>query len=143
VELQEADPRAARRAVALVAATALLGAAAVLLWEQRRPDVERWILEDPDHTTERVRWALALLGLAGGLPMAGFAVYFWHLGSSVLRAGRFPPPGVPVVRDTWVRTGPDARRRGRSIRLFALVLLVAAVAMPALLWHVGRLLTPS
>jgi hypothetical protein len=143
VELQEADPRAARRAVALVAASALLGAAAVLLWGQRRPDVERWILEDPAHTTERVRWALALLGFAGGLPMAAFAAYFWHLGSSVLRAGRFPPPGVSVVRDTWVRTGPEARRRGRVIRLFALVLLVAAVAMPALLWQVGRVLTQS
>jgi hypothetical protein len=142
VELQEADPRAARRAVALVAASALLGAAVVLLWGQRRPAVERWILEDPARTTERVRFALGLLGLTGGLPMAAFAAYFWRLGSAVRRAGRFPPPGADVVRDTWVLTGDEARRRGRLIRAFALLLLAVAVAMPALLWQVGHVLAP-
>jgi uncharacterized iron-regulated membrane protein len=140
VELQEADPRAARRAVALVAAASLLGAAGVMLWGQRRPEVEAWILEDPALTTERVRLALGLLGLAGGLPMACFAAYFWHLGSAARRTGRFPPPGVAVVRDTWVLTGDAARRRAHVIRLFALVLLALGVAMPLLLWQTGRTL---
>jgi hypothetical protein len=140
VELQEADPRAARRAVALVAATSLMGAAGVMLWGQQRPAVEAWILEDPALTTERVRLALGLLGLAGGLPMGGFAVYFWRLGSAVRRAERFPPPGVAVVRDTWVLTGAAARRRAHVIRLFALVLLAVGVAMPVLLWQTGRML---
>ena len=139
MELQEADPRAVRRAAALVAATALLGAAAVLLWELKRPAVEAWMFEDPARAGERLRLALGLLGLAGGLPLLVFAAYCWRFGTAVLRSGRFPPPGATVVRDAWVLTGTEAQRRGRMIHTFARVLLAIAVTMPVVLWQIGRM----
>jgi hypothetical protein len=74
------------------------------------------------------------------LPLAGAALHLWSLGARVVRAARFPPPGLAVVRDTPVLTGEKAVVRGRLLRGLALVIGGSVAAVPlALAWIVRSL----
>jgi hypothetical protein len=71
------------------------------------------------------------------------AGYCWHLGQRILRAARYPLPGMRVVRDTPVATGDAARRRGRLAQSFAAVLGVAALLLAFFLWRLACILPPT
>jgi hypothetical protein len=74
------------------------------------------------------------------VPLLALALYFWRWGGAIVRAGRFPPPGAEVVRDTPVRRGAAARRQGRLAQGFAAVVAVAAFVLALLGWRLIALL---
>jgi hypothetical protein len=138
-EIQKADPKARRHAILVLGCSALIGAAAILAFLSYRPALEGWVTEDPAQMRGRLRLVLGALGVLLTAPLAGLAVYLWRLGSRVVQARRFPPPGMAVIRDTPVLWDRDAERRGRWMQLFAALLAVAACMMLGLLWLIAGL----
>jgi hypothetical protein len=65
-------------------------------------------------------------------------IYLFQLGRRSVRARRFPPPGVAVVRDTRVLEGHEGRRRGRLLQVLAGMLIAAALLVPFALWRVTQ-----
>ena len=129
MEIQKGDRRALRQVLIVVGASLVLSLIVVALIERYRPGIEDWIDQDP---TNRLKM-FALLASLGMLPFAAAAVYVFRLGQRIVRAERFPPPGTTVVRDTVVRHGDAARRRGRLMQALAIFLLFATTAALALM----------
>ena len=122
-EIRKADPNY-RRKVKLAAVMGLvLLAALYAVGREVLPSVERWIVAVP----------AAVLAV---LPLLFFAAYFMRLAGRVFESGCFPPPGVRVLRDTEVLRGEAAARRGRLLRLFAVLLITAGVVLVAAMWLV-------
>lgn len=65
------------------------------------------------------------------------AAYCWRLGGRMVKSRRFPPPGVPVIRDTPVLHDLDAERRGRRLQMCAVFLVAATCALTVQLWLVA------
>lgn len=100
-----ADPAARRRGllIGLVLVAALAGYAAYLADQIQAFQASD--PPDPSGLVSHMYWMSVVLVAAGGL--LGF--YLLVIGLRALRSGRFPPPGVRVIRDTRVRTGAGAR----------------------------------
>ncbi len=139
-EIQRGDPRVRRQAVLIVVCGTLAGMTLLWLAESYRPSLEAWVRSDPDRMPSRLRLLTLLLASAVTLPVLGIAAYFWRLGRRTVRAQRFPPPGVSVMRDALVQTGNLARRRGRLMQLGGMLLLAAAFGFAIVLWRFVSLL---
>jgi hypothetical protein len=63
-------------------------------------------------------------------------VYLWRFGATIVASRRFPPPDKPVVRDTVIVSGRMAVYRGRLIQALALILLLAGLTLPAVVWYI-------
>lgn len=137
-ELQGADRRARRRVLWLGAGATLAGAAVLLAlpgWLQGWTDT---LLERPPHERVRAARYLAAAGTAAlAAPVAVLGAYFLRVGGRVARAGRWPPPGMRVLRDTAVLHGADARAHARRLRALGWVWLVSAAGLA--LWSWTRL----
>jgi hypothetical protein len=72
------------------------------------------------------RWT-TVLGWIGGLGFVGAGAWLFALGWRINRAGQYPPPRMKVIRDTRVRTGPQARALANVLQLAAFVLIAAGV----------------
>ena len=136
-EVQKADPRARRRALAMLLVVGGLGAWGLVVGDG-------WLAAqraaDPDDARRAllvvVRWA----AVGNAVVMGGFAAYAWRFGRRVRRDGRFPPVGHPVVRDTPILTGAPAHRRGAWAQVAGVALAVLAVAsLVVVLVLAGRL----
>jgi len=142
-QVERADPRAQRRAVALVA----LGAAGGLLvfWvvQSRLPALKAWVAEDPVQVQPRLKLIASGLAAAIAVPALFFAAYFWRLGGRVIRSNQFPPPGMRVIRDTVVWHGEGARRRGRILQGMALILSFIAGGFVTIIWRLVAALFKS
>ncbi len=138
-DIEKADPKARRRAIAIVAGAVLIGGVTVYLLEKNRPRLAAWF-------EERVEFWLAHPEvIAFGcfvlmLPVIGVAIYLWRFGATVVAAKRFPPPGIRVVRDTVILLDARAIYRGRLMQVLSVLLLVSSVSFPVVVWYVLRLL---
>jgi len=122
-EIIPADPKARRVALALVLAGLVAGGTAVLWLNRYQDDLLRLARKDrPVAVAKALRLANAV-ALAGGAGLVAAGVWFAVLGRRICSAGRFPPPGMRVVRDTPVRTGAAARRLA-ALATAAAVLLI-------------------
>lgn len=120
-----------------------LGALAVYALDGSPDVVERWLARDPDRVADRVKLLLSLLGVTILVPVLAASAYAWRIGSRVSRAGRFPAPGMVVVRDTRVRTGWGAQRIGWFLQLLAVVAVVLGVTSLGLLWRIATVITAT
>jgi len=126
-KIQPADPAARRRALTWLAVFTCLGLVALLV-------TERWLagvisLADTRAAMDSLAaalWYTALLGSAGA---SAFSVYAWRLAARVQAALRFPPPGLPVVRDTAILVGQAAVRRAYVLRVIGVLLVVAGASL--------------
>ena len=133
-EIRKADPNY-RRKVKLAAVMGLvLLAALYAVGREVLPSVERWIVAVPGQEAERARLVLVPAAVLAALPLLFFAAYFMRLAGRVFESGCFPPPGVRVLRDVEVLKGKAAARRGRLLRLFAVLLITAGVVLVAAVW---------
>jgi len=124
----------------LVACTILVVLVVIPLVESFRPALVDWITRDPEQIDSRLRLAFAVLAVAVVVPPLGVAAYLWRLGDRILRAERFPAPGLAVTKDMVVLRGRFARRRGRLAQLLAAILVLAASALVIILWWFVSLL---
>ena len=135
-EIVPAD-KTQRRLVLLVAVVAIAAAVVLIGVLKRQVDVLR---EAPDDELwQAAEKTLRLTALFSGVGTAGFAgmgFWFWWLGRKIIRAGRYPPPGMKVVRDTPVRTGAAAARLAIAAQITGLLLAVAGTAAT---WYLYRL----
>ena len=67
-----------------------------------------------------LKWWMGL----GSLPILGLAVYQIILGRRILKSGRFPPPGMKVIRDTKIETGAKAKKVAISLIALSSIVIV-------------------
>jgi hypothetical protein len=139
-EIRKADPAARRRAVMLVTLGALVGALLIVGLKRYSEPFREWLVSEPDETAGRVKVFFLLAAALLSVPLLGFAIYLWSLGTKVLQGREFPPPGYRVVRDTPVITGEAAVVRGCGLKFVALGLVVSAALLWLLLWRLAWLL---
>ncbi len=118
--IQIADRRSRRLALMIVSLALIIGLASLMLLEDFRSEWEGWL------EREVARWISdpARGGCIMFLLSTPLYVFAWYLGRVAKRteaARRWPPPGQAVVRDTPILVGNDAYRRGRLLRLAALL----------------------
>ncbi len=65
----------------------------------------------------------------------------WRLALRIQRSERFPPPGEKLLRDTRVRTGADALRYARFLKVLVELLALAIAAIPVLFFLLLRSLS--
>lgn len=133
VEVQPADPRARRAAFIVLGVGIAGGVLLVWLLEAARPAAAQWLKEDPTRTVARAQLLLAGLALVTSGPAIAAGAYLWRFGARIVSAERFPPPGVRMVQETVVLSGPTARVRGRLFQALGFILFAAGVAMALLL----------
>ena len=78
--------------------------------------------------------ALAVAGSAGAL---GSALWFWLLGTRILRCGAYPPPGMKVIKETRVKEGDAARRVALGAFLLSVVLTAVGTGGMWLLYQLA------
>ena len=125
-EIHKADPGVQRTGLVIVGAAAILGVLLMSIAASLRPDFEAWVRQDLKVRLLLVLIELTLLTAVPALVMAG---YLWHLGLRIIRAQRYPPPGLRVVRDTLVVSGQAAGRRGRLVQAFGAVIGLASLLL--------------
>lgn len=128
-EFQPADPQARRRALLLLMTAAGLGSVAILSRDA--------VVHAIGLRLDLVQWILPAV-LAGSAVAA--ALWAWRLGARIVASGRFPPPGIRVVRRTPILTGDAAKRRGRALQWLGVTLLALLLLLSALAWQLMRLL---
>jgi hypothetical protein len=67
-----------------------------------------------------LKWWMGL----GSLPILGLAVYQIILARRILKSGRFPPPGMKMIRDTKIETGAKAKKVAVSLIALSSVVIV-------------------
>lgn len=135
-EIVPADKRQRRLtivAVVLLFLGGLVGLAG-LRWHLGR--LEQLVEEHPRQAVEKALRLVGVFAWVGGLSFLGAGAWLWRLGRRINRAGRFPPPGMKVVRDTRVRTAAGARTVASLAEVAALVCVVAGTLG---MWYVYRL----
>jgi hypothetical protein len=126
------DVRAARalRRRALLLGIPAIGCGALLLWHFSGAIHEPKALTGNDsdlalvHTVTLLR---TLLGV-GTLLAWGIGLYMMHVACRTLRDGRFPPPGVRVLRATPVLTG----RRATAVAVVQMLLALFLISLMTL-----------
>lgn len=129
--------RAALRSAAIgVAVATVLGV--VLVTQIDAGVLQRWLADDPSPPV-RVYILLGFLGVSIAVPHVGLGVYLWRLADRVRDTGRWPPPGMALLRAARVRTGEAADAMSRRLRAFALGTFAIAVGATVALLRLARL----
>ncbi|MDY0165218.1 MAG: hypothetical protein RBS80_01655 [Thermoguttaceae bacterium] len=135
-EIMRADPRQRKLAVFLIL-TIMAGGGIMLWWLDRRLDViDRLAEENLPAAAEKALSLVVTAVVFMGVTLVGTGLYLFRLGVQINRAGRFPPPGMKVIRNTVVRTGARAELLANMALVASLLaVLVGTVGM----WYVFRL----
>jgi hypothetical protein len=139
-EIRRTDAAARRLALVVLALGAIAGLLLIVGIESYASPLRDWLFAEPRETARRV--TVLVFGIAAilSMPLLAFAGWLWVLGSKVLHAREFPPPGTRVIRDTPVVHGQAAALRGRGIRLLAICLVAVSAALWWLLWRVAEVM---
>jgi hypothetical protein len=112
----------AAAALVFVAGALMLAVLSLELRDLRQASDEK--LEDAIARAEQ--WT-TVLAWTGGLSFVGVGAWLFVLGWRINRAGRYPLPRMKVIRDTRVRTGPQARALASVLQLAAFTSIAAGV----------------
>lgn len=133
-QIQKADPKARNRAMGLILAGTVMGTAAISAYNRYQADIFFWLESNTEWLADN-SGVLFLLGLVMFSPLFALSGYLLIYGRRIVSAGRMPPPGSSVMRDTAIVTGVRAVRRGRVLQLLSLFLLLAGAAIPTIFWY--------
>ncbi len=129
-EIVSADKRLRRWSVVAAVLLSLAALAVVSVLDGQFDEVDKLAGDNLELAIERMLRLTAIVAWVGGLGFTGTAVWFWRLSRQIGLSGRFPPPGMKVVRDTPVKTGSGARSIANLARMTALMcLLVGTLGM--------------
>jgi len=140
-QFQKADPAARRRALIILAAIAILGLILVPLLDRLGEGLQEWMHDDPERAAPEVANLLRLLAVLMATPLVVLSLWLAWYAARVYSHGRFPPPGVAVLRDTRILEDAPARRRAVVGFILAALMLAFAVAASAALWRVARVVS--
>jgi hypothetical protein len=70
------------------------------------------------------------------LPIIAASFYLAWLGYISVKYQRFPPEGLSVTRDVRILEGRSAIIRGRIIISLSMLIFIAAVSIPILIWTI-------
>jgi hypothetical protein len=136
-DIQSADPRARRTAVIFIAAAGLVGFALIAATRSQLGALQKFLADNPAEIQANLRIITWALIAAVVVPVWAVNVYLWRLGSRSVRSGVFPPPGMPVIRDTIVLRDTAARKCGRMLQILAAVMSAAAAGFAVALWRLA------
>ena len=135
-EIVPADKNHRRLALVTALLLTILGLVALGILHGYLGKIQELAKDNPRAAEEKVlRLATTVLWI-GGLGLVGMGAWFWRLGRRINLAGRYPPPGMKVVKQTRVRTGARARTLANLSQLTALLCVVAGTVGT---WYVYRL----
>ena len=125
-----ADERTRRIALAVLVVSTALGAAAIFALQSYFAGLQTLAESDPDLAIAKGRALLTVTSIATGAALVAFGGYLFFLSRRISASGRFPPPGMRVIRDTAVSSGLAARRRATATLAMAVVLVAGGVLLP-------------
>lgn len=130
-EIQPADPVSRRKLVvgASLFLLAMLMCQSVVQW------FTEWLAEDPERVREYFAYIVGAIAFVFS-PLFVFGYYAWQIGVRVIKAKRFPPPGMKVIKDTVVVKGRQAISRGRVLKVCGVILWGTAIAFPIACWRI-------
>jgi hypothetical protein len=128
-EVQRADATARRKAAKWLVTIALSGFVLLIFSQSLAGDIAGWAFDDPAAVSGRLTVLVFALGCLTVTPLAVLAGYLLRYAGAVTTAGRYPPHGRPVLRDTHVLLGAPAVRRARLLRAFAGAIAILAVVL--------------
>ncbi len=126
--IQKADPGERRTVLAHLGIAAVVGALLIALYEF----LMGWAAGDPGAAVGRLNIVIGSLYILA-LPMILICRYLWRVGSRIVAARRYPPPGMKVIRDAIVTSGPRAAMHGRLLRYLAVFLGIVSLTLPIVL----------
>ena len=142
-QIVRADPRRRRLAVVIVLVALILGAFGIA-WGL--PALAEWVAADTSPgRVSRARMVCLAFGaiivlLAAAVIGSGRRIA--RYGKEAVAVGRFPPPGMPVLRDGVALSGRPALMLGRFYRGIGITLAVLGVALLGLGGYAVVLLWP-
>jgi hypothetical protein len=103
-----ADHQLRRRSILLVVLAVVVGA--VLLWvlHIRLERIQQTAEQDLVAAADGALRLVQICAWCGGLGFVGIGLWFGRLGWQIHASGQYPPPGMKVIKDTPLRTGPSA-----------------------------------
>lgn len=90
---------------------------------------------DPEQALSSLKKILTAITVTNAFGSSLFAFYFVSVAARILASGRYPPPGMRVLRDTRVRTGKKAKWMAAAQILAALLILATNIGM----WFLHRI----
>ena len=127
-QIVKADPKARQLVLAFLLIGLLVGAFLVA-W--LLPFFKNYLTAlPPVEALETIRVVLVILFL--GVAPAG--IYIFWIGGKVAKTKCFPPPGMKVIRDTRIVTGPKAVTRGAVLMIMAVVVILLGVIGAGFTW---------
>ena len=118
----------------------VVGMFLILVLEYYRDDFQAWIEQNIEYLLSNPL-IVFLVVLVFVSPLIAAGIYLFLFGNRIVRSQRFPPPDFSVTRDTRVLNGPSAIRRGQFLQFMSLVVIVAAAAIPFVIWKMLRILS--
>lgn len=135
VQIQQADPKARRKAILTLLAGALAGTGLYFLLEFFVGNVNLWIQTNAVFLVEHHYLSFFFMLLLVS-PILWLSIYLIRFAGKIVQAERFPPPDTPVIRDVRVLEGKSAVLRGRLVQVLCGIIFVAAAAIPLLVWYI-------
>lgn len=129
-----ADRAYRRRVFGAFLCLAILAAASLWALHGAFLALESLAEADPAAAVERLRALVNLISLGNAAVSAALCIWFFALAHRTLRSGQYPPPGLRVLRDTRLRTGPQSRVMAFRLVAFALIILSGN----GVLWYLRR-----
>jgi hypothetical protein len=123
-DIVPADKEFRKRFIVFLMLIVIVFVVTILSMKSYLDQMEQLRREDPGLAGKKVvlllKWWMGL----GSLPILGLAVYQIILARRVLKSGRFPPPGMKVIRDTKIQTGAKAKKRAISLIVLSSIIIV-------------------
>ena len=138
-EIQRADPVLRRRAL-VVLAVAIVGGVLLQVTLGRRLE-EHAGVAGPQERAAVVRALVVGVTTVGGLLLVTGGS-LWRTGMRTRASRVFPPPGVRVVRDTVVLRDVAAARRGLTMQLLAVALVLCVACLAVMTWSLVSAVGP-
>ncbi len=135
VHIQKADPEARRKAIKSILIALAVGAVLFLIFDRLIGNVNVWIEHNAELLVEHHHLAFLLM-LIPVAPVIILSIVLLRYAGRIIKTQRFPPPNTPVIRDVRVVEGQAAVWRGRIAQLLCWIILLAAAAIPLLIWYI-------
>ena len=123
-DIVRADKEFRKRFVLFLMLIVIVFVVTIVSMKSYLDQMEQLRREDPGLAGKKVvlllKWWMGL----GSLPVLGLAVYQIILARRILKSGRFPPPGMKVIRDTKIQTGAKAKKVAISLIALSSIIIV-------------------